>query len=93
MIMAETAEQLVNMIQARVKNRVQALNALSMSTMDLSAIPDDVKMMREIEAAKIRAVMEEQTDLIEIIHMLFPKPKAVKIKEKKPVAIKSETKK
>jgi uncharacterized membrane protein len=74
MIMAETAQHLVEMIQKRVASRLSALNALQSPPLD--NIPDEVKKMREIEAGKIRAVMQEQTDLIEIIQMLFPKTTA-----------------
>lgn len=68
--MAETANQLVDMIQRRYNNRFDTLNTLAGSPLD--NIPDEVKKMREIEAAKIRAVMQEQKDLMEIIKMLFP---------------------
>lgn len=69
--MTEAADQLVSMIQNRLSNRIEALNALSGSPID--SLPDEVKKMREVEASKIRAVMEEQKDLIAIIKMLFPK--------------------
>lgn len=69
--MAETAQHLVDMIQKRLSSRLGALNALQTSPMD--KVPDEVKKMREIESAIIRAVMQEQTDLIEIIKILFPK--------------------
>jgi len=69
-IMSETAQHLVNMIQKRMASRVNALSALQLSPMD--ALPDEVKKMREIEASNIRAVMQEQSDLIEIINILFP---------------------
>lgn len=70
LIMVQTANQLIEMIQKRLNNRIEALNALSSSPMDNS--PDEIKKMREIEASKIRAVLQEQKDLIEIIRMLFP---------------------
>jgi predicted amidohydrolase len=69
-IMAETAAQLADMIQKRLSNRIEALNALSASPME--NLPDEVKKMREIEGGKIRAVMQEQKDLIDIIKVLFP---------------------
>ena len=69
-IMTETANQLVDMIQKRYNSRFDTLNTLAGSPMD--NIPDEVKKMREIEAAKIRSVMQEQKDLMEIIKMLFP---------------------
>lgn len=67
--MAETAQHLINMIQQRNASRQKALDALQSSPLD--NIPDDVKKMREIEARSIRAVMQEQIDLIEIIRILF----------------------
>jgi len=72
-IMADTAKHLVSMIQNRLNNRIEALNTLQASPMD--SVPDNVKEMREIEAGKVRAVMQEQKDLIEIIKMLFPDAK------------------
>lgn len=69
-IMAETAQNLIKMIQNRLNSRIDTLNAISDSPLD--NLPDDVKKMRELEASKIRAVMEEQKDLIEIIKLLFP---------------------
>lgn len=72
LIMAETSQHLIDMIQKRLKSRLDALSALQSSPMD--NIPDEVKKMREVEASKIRAVMQEQTDLIEIIQVIFPKP-------------------
>jgi len=69
-IMADTVKHLNDMIQKRLNNRVEALNTLESSPMD--NLPDEVKKMREIEAGKIRAVMQEQKDLIEIVKILFP---------------------
>jgi predicted amidohydrolase len=70
-IMHETAKDLIDMIQNRLNSRVTTLVTLQSSPLD--AIPDEVKKMREVEASRIRAVMQEQTDLIEIIKILFPK--------------------
>lgn len=69
-LMAEISQTIINVIQSRQSSRVKALTALASSPMD--NIPDEVKKMREIEAAKIRAVMQEQDDLIDICKMLFP---------------------
>jgi uncharacterized membrane protein len=71
-IMADTTQHLIDMIQKRINNRIEALNALAASPLD-QMISDEVKKMREIEAGKIRAVLQEQKDLIEIMHLLFPK--------------------
>lgn len=69
-IMKATADQLVGMIQKRLANRLELLNTLSGNPMDV--VPDEVKKMREIEASRGRAVMQEQKDIIEIIQMLYP---------------------
>lgn len=71
-IMSDTTQHLIDMVQKRLNNRVEALNSLENSP--LENIPDEVKKMREIEAGKIRAVMEEQKDLVDIMRVLFPKP-------------------
>lgn len=76
-IMVDTTQQLVDMIQKRMNNRLNALNAIQTSALD--NLPDEVKQMREVEASRIRAVMQEQADLIEIMQMLYPK-NAVKVK-------------
>lgn len=70
LVMIETARNLVDMIQRRLNNRIEVLNTLQGSPVE--SVPDEVKKMREIEAAKIRAVMQEQKDMIEIIKALFP---------------------
>ncbi|MGN6438184.1 MAG: hypothetical protein ACTHMM_16710 [Agriterribacter sp.] len=71
MAIAATVKQLSDMIQSRLNNRVDALTHLNMVN-PLEGIPDEVKKMREIEAGKIRAVMQEQKDLLELIKLLFP---------------------
>lgn len=68
--MAETAQSLIDMIQKRMSTRLNTLNSLASSALD--NVPDEVKQMREIESSKIRAVMQEQSDLIEVIKLLFP---------------------
>jgi hypothetical protein len=69
-VMVATAQSLIDMIQRRLANRVAALSAIAASPLD--NLPNDIRTMREIESAKIRSVMEEQSDLIEIIKMLYP---------------------
>ncbi len=68
--MAETAQQLVDLIQKRMNQRFAILNALQTSPLD--NLPNDVKMMREIEAKAVRAVMQEQSDIMDMINALFP---------------------
>lgn len=68
--MTEAAKQLKNMIQRRLNNRIEALTSLQTTSMD--GIPEQIQKMREEESSKIRTVMQEQKDIIEIITMLFP---------------------
>jgi len=69
-IMTNAAKQLKDIIQGRLNNRLEAVNTLQGSSLD--NVPDEVKKMREIEAGKIRAVMQEQKDLIELIKSIYP---------------------
>lgn len=68
--MAETSQQLISMIQKRHANRLTTLNSLV--TVPMDNIPEEIQKMREHESAIIRAVMQEQSDLMEIINMLYP---------------------
>ncbi len=68
--MTAAAKQLSDMIQKRLNNRIETMNALSFTPMD--NLPDEVKKCREDQAAILRAIMTEQKDIIEIIKMLFP---------------------
>lgn len=79
--MTENPQQLIALIQSRMNNRIEMLDAIAGSPMD--SIPDDVKKMRELESCKIRAVLEEQKDLIEIIKVLFPSTVAIDAGEQK----------
>lgn len=69
--MAQTANSLVDMIQKRMAKRIAVLNSINISAMDIG-LPVEIKNMREMEAARLRAVIEEQSDLIEVIRMLYP---------------------
>ncbi len=69
-IMQATIKTVFDLLQDRLNNKVEALNSLESAHMD--NIPDQVKQMREIEAGKIRAVMQEQKDLITILKAMFP---------------------
>lgn len=69
-IMTNVAKQLKDIIQGRLNTRLDAVNALASSPVD--NFPDEVKKMREIEAGKNRAVMQEQKELIELIKTIYP---------------------
>ncbi len=59
------------MLQKRMNSRIELVNTLLNSPLD-SALPESVKEMREREAEKLRAVIQEQKDLLELIEVLFP---------------------
>lgn len=69
-IMDETVKSIKDLLDKRLNNRIDALQAISSSPMD--SVPEAVQKMREEEAAKIRAVIQEQRDIIDIIKSLFP---------------------
>jgi len=68
--MSETAKRITDLINSRQKSRIDLLNQLAPTSLD--NIPESIRMLRENECAKIRAVMQEQSDLIETIKLMFP---------------------
>lgn len=71
-IMKNMSEKLVELITRRMNLRINALDALTQSDPLDNHTPDVILRMREEEAMKLRAVIQEQSDLIEVIKMLFP---------------------
>ena len=69
-IMADTVKPIIQLLQTRLKTRRDTLDALSSQTLD--SIPESIKKIREEESSKIRAVVQEQEDLIAIINALYP---------------------
>ena len=69
-VMNATIKTVFDLLQQRLNNRVEILNA--MDSAHVENLPDKVREMREIEAGKNRAVMEEQKDLITILKSIFP---------------------
>lgn len=65
-----TVKTIKELLQKRLHNKVELLNTLQSQPLD--NIPDAIQKMREEEASRVRAVMQEQKDLIEIINALFP---------------------
>jgi nucleoside-triphosphatase THEP1 len=65
-----TVKTIKELLQKRLNNKVELLNTLQSQPLDNT--PDAIQKMREEEAARVRAVMQEQKDLIEIINALFP---------------------
>lgn len=69
-VMEATIQTVFDLLQRRLTNNVEAVNAISIAPMD--NLSEKIKEMREVEAGKIRAVMQEQKDLITILKALFP---------------------
>lgn len=58
------------LLQKRLANKIELLSTLQDNISD--STPESVKKMREEEASRVRAVMQEQKDLIEIVEALYP---------------------
>lgn len=69
-IMAETVGTFKKLLQKRLANKIELLSTLQDNISD--STPESVKKMREEEASRVRAVMQEQKDLIEIVEALYP---------------------
>lgn len=69
-IMKQAVAPIIKMLEGRLSNRMNALEALSSSSLD--GVPENVQRMREEEAAKIRAVIQEQRDIIDTMKLLYP---------------------
>ena len=69
-VMNATAKSLKDLILKRMNKRIEALKAFESPVME--SLPDSVKMIREQQAIQLRAVVTEQSDLIEIIQAMYP---------------------
>lgn len=69
-IMNDTAKSVKTIITKKLANKTSALTGLDFSTLD--NINDDVKKMRELQAVRLRAVIEELSDLKEIMDAMYP---------------------
>lgn len=70
-IMNETIKPIIDLLTQRMKSRQGVLNTLAIQPTD-SNVPESIKKMREEEASKLRAVIQEQEDLLETIKALYP---------------------
>jgi len=70
-VMAATIENVKDLLTKRLNHRITMLDTLATSPMD--GLPEKVQELREREAEKTRAVINEQKDIIELLNMLFPK--------------------
>jgi|GEM_PF-3285827 len=69
-IMSATVNSIKELLEKRLSNRLDALEAIATSTLD--NVPESIQKMREEEASKTRAVIQEQMDILDIIKSLFP---------------------
>jgi hypothetical protein len=68
--MSVTVNSIKKLLEKRLSNRLDALEALAITSLD--NVPESIQKMREEEASKTRAVIQEQRDILDIIKSLFP---------------------
>lgn len=68
--MSATVNSIKDLLEKRLSNRLDALQAMSTSSLD--GLPEVIQKMRKEEVSKIRAVVQEQRDILDIIKSLFP---------------------
>ena len=68
--MSATVNSIKKLLEVRLEKRLNALEAISSSPLD--GLPETIQSKREDEVAKIRAVVQEQRDILDIINYLFP---------------------
>ena len=69
-IMNATVKPITELIQQRLNTRLDMLQTLAAQPLD--SIPESIRRMREDESSKIRAVVQEQRDLLATIKALYP---------------------
>lgn len=70
-IMSTTVNSIKELLEKRLEKRLNALEAIASTPLD--NLPEIILTKREDEASKIRAVVQEQRDILDIIKYLFPK--------------------
>ena len=70
-IMSTTVNSIKELLEKRLEKRLNALEAIASTPLD--NLPEIIQTKREDEASKIRAVVQEQRDILDIIKYLFPK--------------------
>jgi BMFP domain-containing protein YqiC len=68
--MNATVNSIKVLLEKRLEKRLNALEAIASSPLDI--LPEAIQTRREDEASKIRAVVQEQRDILDIINHLFP---------------------
>ena len=71
-IMNDIVNTISTIVQNRLNSRTEALEAIASSSGDV--VPESILKMREEEAAKIRAVAQEQREILAIIKSVYPQP-------------------
>ena len=69
-IMTQTVKPIQEFIEQRLKSRQELLNTLAAQPVD--STPESIRKMREDESAKLRAVIQEQNDILATIKVLYP---------------------
>jgi hypothetical protein len=69
-IMSTTVNSIKELLEKRLEKRLNALEAIASTPLD--NLPEIIQTKREDEASKIRAVVQEQRDILDIIKYLFP---------------------
>ena len=69
-IMSTTVNSIKELLEKRLEKRLDALEAIQSSNLD--NLPEIIQTKREDEASKIRAIVQEQRDILDIIKYLFP---------------------
>jgi hypothetical protein len=70
-IMSEVVKPILNHIEKRMKNKMEALKAYDDSP--ISNLDTEIKRMREIEAMKLRTEINLLKDISDVIQDMFPK--------------------
>jgi hypothetical protein len=91
-VMSSVVKPIVQLIEQRLGSRLDMLNTLAIQPID-GNLPESVKNKREDECSKIRAVVQEQRDLLSMIKALFPDVETPKSTPTKKVRVKKSTQK
>lgn len=71
--MEDNTSKIKMLIQSRKDSREKALAGIEPNSLD--NLPDAVRISREQQAAQLRAVIQEQDDLLNILYTIYPTDK------------------
>lgn len=69
-LMEEAVKKIKKMVKSRLEQREAALPAYEPSSIE--SLPDAVKISREHDASNLKAVIQEQKDLMAILDFMYP---------------------